>query len=604
MLGACLAVRDDCPNRFYQIDRDMKQSESQSESTQSIPAQAPGDRLTQAASRQLALYAAIVVIALAAAMFGLNYLASLTSSAAGMSRQAVDVENNIITSYLREEPPQMNSLRSSDAVSSMVMAHVMEGLLRYDENSQLAPGVAERWEQDGSTVTFWLRDDARWSNGEPVTAHDFEFAWKTVLAPATGSQYAFLLYPILNAEAANNGEISTDEIGVEAVDDRTLVVTLETPIAYFDRMVAYMTFMPVNEAFYEQTNGRYGADADQMLYNGPFIMTSWVHGASMQLRKNPYYWDADRIKLDGLNYAHMTSDSNTLQNLFKDGQIAIADLTSEMLEEAMFQRWPLSQFMEGTTFYTEFNHRPDRLTRNLNLRKAMLLVHDPSELVNRVIKLPGYLPAETLFPRWVEGMNGPFREEYPLPPLQRDVEKAREHLQMALDELGLEELPPLVFLSSDTPVARIQSEYYQEVFRRYLGIELLIDRQVFRQRLEKMTAGDFDLVGAGWGPDYNDPLTFADLFASWNLNNRGRYSNPELDAQVRIAQSSLDPQERTDAFGEIHRIIREQVVIMPDYERGYVYVTDPRVKGIVRHVFGAETDFTNAWIDVDAGDDQ
>ena len=143
----------------------------------------------------------------------------------------------------------------------------------------------------------------------------------------------------------------------------------------------------------------------------------------------------------------------------------------------------------------------------------MLLVHDPSELVNRVIKLPGYLPAETLFPRWVEGMNGPFREEYPLPPLQRDVEKAREHLQMALDELGLEELPPLVFLSSDTPVARIQSEYYQEVFRRYLGIELLIDRQVFRQRLEKMTAGDFDLVGAGWGPDYNDPLTFADLFA-------------------------------------------------------------------------------------------
>ncbi|MEX0740730.1 MAG: peptide ABC transporter substrate-binding protein [Pseudohongiella sp.] len=559
--------------------------------------QATGDKLTRAAGKQLAVYALAAVAVLVAAMFLLNALAGLTSSAAGMSRMAVDVENNTITTYLREEPPQMSSLRSSDAVSSMVMHHVMEGLLRFDASGELVGGVAERWEQEGTRVTFWLREDARWSNGEPVTAHDFEFAWKTVLDPATASQYAFIMYPILNAEKANNGEMSIDEIGVEAIDDFTLEVTLETPIAYFDRMVGYVTYLPVNEAFYHQTNGRYGADADEMLYNGPFIMTSWVHGASLQLRKNPMYWGADRIRLDGINYAHMTSDSNTLLNLFKDGQIVIADLTSEMLDEAMLQRWSLGQFMQGNVFYTEFNHRPERLTSNRNLRKALSLVHDSSELVNRVIKLPGYLPGESLFPNWIQGMDGPFREEYPVPNSPPNVALAQQHLALALEELGLEELPPLVFLSSETPVARIQAEYYQEVFRRDLGIELLIDAQIFRQRLQKMTDGDFDLVGSGWGPDYNDPLTFADLFASWNLNNRGRYSNPALDAQVRIAQSSLDRQERLDAFGEIQRILLEDVVIMPDYERGYVYVTDARVRGIVRHVFGAETDFTHAWIE-------
>lgn len=559
--------------------------------------QAPGDRLTRAAGKQLSLYALAAVALLVAVMFILNALAGLTSSAAGMSSMAVDVENNTITSYLREEPPQMDSMRASDAVSAIVMYHVMEGLLRFDADGELVGGVAERWEQEGTKVTFWLRDNARWSNGEPVTAHDFEFAWKHLLSPSVGSQYAFILYPILNAEKANNGEVPTDEVGVEAIDDFTLQVTLETPIAYFDQMVGYVTYLPVNEAFYRETAGRYGADADQMIYNGPFMMTSWVHGASMQLVKNPYYWDADRIKLDGINFAHMTSDSNTLLNLFKDGQIAIADLTAEMLDEAMLRNWSLNQFMEGTVFYTEFNHRPERLTSNYNLRKALSLVHDSSELVNRVIKLPGYLPGESLFPNWIQAVDGPFREEYPVPNSPPDVELAREHLALALEELSLEELPPLVFLSSETPVARIQAEYYQEVFRRDLGIELLIDAQIFRQRLQKMTDGDFDMVGSGWGPDYNDPLTFADLFASWNLNNRGRYSNPALDAQVRIAQSSLDRQERLDAFGEIQRILLEDVVIMPDYERGYVYVTDPQVRGIVRHVFGSETDFTHAWIE-------
>jgi oligopeptide transport system substrate-binding protein len=143
----------------------------------------------------------------------------------------------------------------------------------------------------------------------------------------------------------------------------------------------------------------------------------------------------------------------------------------------------------------------------------------------------------------------------------------------------------------------MQAEYYQEVFKRNLGVDVIIDSQIFRQRLEKMTQGEFDMVMAGWGPDYDDPLTFADLFTSWNLNNRGRYASDALDAQVRIAQSSLDTEERMRAFGEIQRLIYEDVVIIPNYERGYVYVTDPRLRGMIRRVIGAEIDFTYAWIE-------
>ena len=560
--------------------------------------QRPSDeRLLSAASRQLAVFAALAFAVLIVLMFLLNWLAGLTSSAAGMSSLAVDVENNSINAFLRNEPPQLDSTKASDAISGVVLGHTMEGLLRYEANGELGPGIAERWQQNGTEVTYWLRDNAFWSNGDPITAHDFEFAWKKVLDPVTASQYAFILYPVLNAEKANRGEVPLDAVGVRALDDRTLQVTLETPIAYFDKLVAFQTFLPVQQAFYEQTAGRFGADADTLLYSGPFMMTSWVHGASIRLERNPYYWDSSRAKLDAINFAHMTSDSNTLFNLFKDGQIVMTDLTTQMLEEAMFQQWPIERFAEGTVFFTDFNHRPERLTSNYNLRRALQLVQDSSVLVNRVIKLPGYQPGVSLFPEWVQGVNGPFREEFPPVPHRRDTALAREYLQKALQEMGLQQLPPLVLLSGDTPVARLQAEYYQELWRRELGLEIRIDEQIFRQRLQKMTDGEFDMVLSGWGPDYSDGLTFADYYASWNLNNRGRYNNPELDANVRIAQTSLDQAERVRAFAEIQRIVYEDVIQLTDYERGYVYSTDPRVKGVIRRVFGPETDYTYAWID-------
>lgn len=551
---------------------------------------------TRSALKQLVVFSVLAVLFLVVVMYLLNFAASLTSTDVPGAAGAVDFENNEISIYLREDPPQLDTTRATDAVSGLVLGHLMEGLLRYDENFEIAPGLAERWEISGTKATFWLRENARWSNGEPLTAHDFVFAWRTTLDPAVGSQYSFIFYPIKNAEAANTGKMPLESVGIRALDDHTLEVELEQPIAYFDKLVAFVTFVPISQRFYESTNGRYGADAENLLYSGPFTMSSWVHGATLRMEKNPYYWDAENIHLDAINAAFITSDSNTLLNLYKDNRIVLVDLTAEMLEGAMQQRWHLDRFMDGSVFYIEFNHRDGRLTRNLNFRKALQYAQDDGELVDRVIKLPGYLPAKSVFPIWLRGVNATFREEYPAPEVPYDVAKAREYLEKAKQELGITQFPPIVLLADTSPVATIASQYYQEVYKKNLGLDIVIDPQIFRQRLAKMASGDFDLVLSGWGPDYNDPLTFADLFASWNLNNRGHFNNAELDAQVRIAQNSMDTKVRMDAFGEIQQILHDQAVFIGNYERGRVYATHPQVKGILRRAIGAENDYTRAYI--------
>jgi oligopeptide transport system substrate-binding protein len=458
------------------------------------------------------------------------------------------------------------------------------------------PGVAERWEIGPEKATFWLRENAAWSDGKPVTAHDFVFAWQTVVDPATASEYAFIMYAIKNAEAINTGKMRRNQLGARALSDRVLEVDFEQPIAFFDKLVAFGVYNPVRQDFYESRAGRYGADAVDLLYNGPFMVTQWVHGARLRMEKNPHYWNKDAIWLNVIDIPYITRDTKTAVNLFKSGAIARTGLDTEQLEDAMRLRWKLGRYNDGSVFYIDFNFRPDRVTSNHNLRKALQLVSDSGELVNKVIALPGYQPAVSLFPAWLKGVEKPFRQEYPPTPVKPDYTAARQHLEMAKKELGLEQIPPLVLLSDDSPISNRQTEYFQNLFMRTLGIEIKIDKQIFKQRLAKMTAGDFDMVAAGWGPDYDDPLTFGDLYASWNANNRGKYNNPALDRQVRIAQGSLDPRTRMNAFGEIQRILIEDAVMLPNYERGRVYVQDPRLKDVVYRAVGTDPDYTNAYL--------
>ena len=414
--------------------------------------------------------------------------------------------------------------------------------------------------------------------------------------PDTAAEYAFILYPIKNAEAVNQGNLPKEMLGVRAISDSILEVDFERPTPYFDKLAAFNTYFPVREDFFGSTNGRYGADADMLLYNGPYVLDEWVHGASMVWKKNPFYWNDQKGFLDEIVAAYITNDVNANLNLFKDGQIVQTALSAPMLPTAMEQRWQIDRFMDGSLFFLEFNHRSDRMTENLNFRKALLLAQDPNELVYKVLKEASYLPAESLFPVWIQGLEGAFRKEYPAPQHRLDIGKAKEHLDLAKAELGIEEFPPIVLLTGDSSLSLLAAEYYQELYKKNLGLEIRIDAQIFKQRLAKMTSGDFDIVMAGWGPDYYDALTFGDLFASWNLNNRGRYQSDKMDDLVRIAQSELDPRKRMDAFGEIQELIHDDVVIVPMYERGVSFVVDSRLKGFKRRSVGPQVDFNYAYI--------
>lgn len=526
----------------------------------------------------------------------LAVIAALSAPAAlAAAGDALDFETRTLTDALLQEPPQLDSTKATDQVSTMVLGHVMEALTRYDATGALVPGVAERWEVRPDGATFWLRDDARWSDGEPVTAHDFVFAWRNVVDPATASQYAFILSGIENADAITEGEAPIESLGARAVSDHVLEVSFERPIPYFARLVAFATFYPLREDFYRSREGRYAADAEDMLFNGPFMITRWDHGARLHMEKNPYYWDRENIWLNAIHYAYITSDTTALLNLFKDGQIALAPLDSETMEEALRNRWRILSFDDGSVWYIEFNHREGRPTSSYHLRRALALAFDPYEFTNRIVATPGNRPGMSIFPVWLRGHEARLRQEQPPQPPEIDYIEARRQLELAKEELGVDEIPPLVLLTGDSAVANKQAEFLQTLWGDTLGLNIRIDKQIFKQRLEKMTAGDFDMVAAGWGPDYNDPLTFGDLFASWNLNNRGRYSNPDLDACVRKAQTSNDPVERVEAFGCIQHELLDHHAIVPTYERASIYVVQPQLRGFVRSAIGPNIDYTRAW---------
>ena len=553
------------------------------------------EQFADAAAKPLLLLFLLALIFFFSLLWSLHGISQLFSNQT-TANEAVNWSTQSITIAISEEPPQLNNSLSTDQSSGMILGHVMEGLLRFSDNGSIEAGIAEKWAITPTTATFWLRKDARWSNGSPILAKDFVFSWKTALLPETASEYAFLLYTIKNGRAVNEGLLPETELGLSAPEPRKLVVRLERPIAYFDKLMTFPTYFPIQEEFYSERPGRFGADATDLIYSGPFIIKNWIHGARLLLEKNPHYWDKKNIRLNQINIGYITQDASARLNFFKDNKIALTELTADNLDTAMKNRWSIKESQDGALFFLEFNHRQERLTNNLYLRKALQHVIDMEELVYKVTKLPGYLPGKSIFPVWLYGADRLLREEFPAPSVQLDLSLAKQYLDRARQELALESWPDLVLLTGDTPTANTQSEWLQGVLKNKLGLSIKIDKQIFKQRLAKMTSGDFDLVMAGWGPDYDDPLTFGDLFASWNLNNRGRYASSEMDKAIEIAQSAREPKRRMEAFNIIQNTIFEDVVILPMYERGSTYVIHPQLKNVKKRVLGASTDYTKAYV--------
>ncbi len=503
---------------------------------------------------------------------------------------------NTVTIAMGAEPPDLNGTKATDSESFFILGHVMEGLTRAGKDGKPSPAVAERWEITDAGATFHLRPTAKWSDGKPVTAHDFVYAWRTVVDPANASEYAFILFPVKNAEKIVSKKAAVETLGVQALDDRTLKVTFEQPCGYFLSLMSFATYFPVREDFHKLHGERYGADADKLLYNGPFRLTQWVHGASLRLEKNSVYWNADSVKIAAIDIPYITPDLSAQLNLFTDKKIDLVSLGKTTLRTAMRERFRMKKYSDGTVFYLEYNFRKGRITGNKNLRRAIQLAFDGDEYVDKVVSIPGTVVGRSLIPAWIAGKNSLFREDYPLTALKPNLTLAKKHLSEAMRELKLKEPPTLVWLTGDSPGASKEAEYFQNLLQTQLGITLKIDKQIFKQRLAKMSAGEFDIVSAGWGPDYNDPMTFADLMTSWNENNRGHWRNPRYDALIRQAQSTTNSVVRMDAMAEAEKILLEEMPILPLYERSVVYTQSDRLVSVGRRAVGFDPDFTTATI--------
>lgn len=509
---------------------------------------------------------------------------------------AIDYQNKNISITLGAEPPSLNTLHASDQVSFFILEHVMEGLLALDAQGKLIPGIAKHWNMNETEAVFYLRDDAYWSDGKKVRAQDFVFAWRSMVNPKTAARYAFIMSPIKNAERINGGELPVESLGVVAIDDYTLRVTFERPCAYFLSLTAFVSYYPVREDFYKQRPDKYFSDIQHMVFNGPFKLSEWTHGSNLRLDKNQSFWNKEAIQINGINIPYITKDTNVAFNLFRNNEIVYADLGGNTIKQALQEHMHIKEFKVGALEYINFNHRNPRLTANHNLRLAIKYIFEPEGLVYKVVGIPGNQPSYSIFPTWLQGYEKPFYLEYPPERESVSLQKAQHHLQLAKKELKLNALPPLILLTSDIPGSVKKAEYLQGLLQSTLNIQVKIDKQIFKQRLSKMKQGDFDLTLASWGPDYNDPSTFSDLFYSKNSNNYGRYKNKKYDYWVNITRNSSDTKIRMEAFSKLQTIIQEDLVIIPYLERGIVYVENPGISNVARRIFGGDPSFRYASI--------
>ncbi|MGE3974045.1 MAG: peptide ABC transporter substrate-binding protein [Bdellovibrionales bacterium] len=539
------------------------------------------------------LYRSLTKISGSLTLTALTFLVALCLASPALHA----AKNSTLTLALMGEPPQLDHSRATDVESFFVLGHVLDGLVRYDKAGKIIPAAADKWELNEKGAKFFLKKGLKWSDGSPLTAHDFVFAWRVAVDPKTASEYSGIFYHIKNAEAVNKGSKPVTELGVKAVDDTTLEVVFEKPCGYFVSLTAFATFLPIKESFYNAQKGKYGADADKILYNGPYKITNWVHGASMKMEKNPHYWNAKNIHVDVIDIPYMTPDDGARFNLFKTKKIDVLyRLGKDDVQNAQKEKFKLQKFSDGTLFYMLFNFREGRVTANKNLRKAIAAVLNPREYVSKVVTIPGTLPGTGLVPTYMMGVSQSFRKEFPVPLRKQNIAEAKKYLELAKQELKMKTLPTISWTTSDTPVAVREAEYFQNLLKSTLGIDLKIDKQIFKQRLAKQQSGDFDIVSAGWGPDYADPMTFIDLFASWNNNNNGRWVNKEYDALVEKATMNSNQKQRMADMAKAEKIMLDDLAILPLYERTVMYTADAKVQGIVRRAVGYDPDYINVKI--------
>lgn len=485
----------------------------------------------------------------------------------------------------QEEPGSLHPGTAQGTHDSWVLEHAFEGLTKKTPEGEIVPGMAKDWEvsDDGITWTFNLRDDVVWSNGDPVTAHDFEYAWKYVLNPETASEYAYQMYYLAGGEEYNSSEDKDkyaeleEKVGVKALDDHTLEVKLAEPTPYFLDLTSFYTYYPVNKKVQEE-NPDWALEAETYVSNGAYKLTEWKHKDSMKLEKNENYYDKDKINLDEVNFV-MIESADTAWQMYQSGELDLVyPLPQDVIPELKSKNDPELDIAPDLSLYYYNLNNDVKPFNNVKVRKALSMAIDRKALVEHVAQ-GGQKPAYGIIPPGIPDVEGDFQENSG-DLFKEDVEEAKKLLKEGLAEEGMDKMPEFTFTYNTDDGHKKIGEAVQEMWRKNLDISVTLENVEFQVKLDREKAGDYEISRGGWIGDYVDPMTFIDLWVTDGSFNDANWSNKEYDNYVKIAKTSMDKKERMEAMHKAEEILIDEMPIIPLYFYTKPHTVKSYVKGV------------------------
>ncbi|MCD2256088.1 peptide ABC transporter substrate-binding protein [Lactobacillus sp. CC-MHH1034] len=505
---------------------------------------------------------------------------SSSSSSASNSKTFTRMEGDTIQT--------MDPSTNTDAISGQALIDTMDGFYRYN-GKKLQPAIATSVAEptnDGKTYTIKLRKDAKWANGDPVTAKDFVYGWRRTVDPKTASQYAYLYNQVENAQDIQSGKKSPDTLGIKALDDHTVEITLSEAVPYFNGLMTNPAFFPQNQKFVEKMGKKYGTSAKYALSNGPFILKGWTGtNNSWTESKNKDYWNAKAVKLNAVK-VQVVKDPSTSLNLYQSGKLNDAILSGENAQQ-MKNDPAFTPRKQSSVFFVEMNQKTIPAFKNEKIRQAISMSINRKELVNKVLG-NGSLAADNVTPQGL--MDDPTTgKDFAKEAASKDSQyttynpkKAKQLFKEGLQEVGAKNVN-VTLLGDDTDNAKKMNEYLQSTWQDNLpGLKVTLQNVPFKTRLTRSQNGQFDMVVSAWGADYPDPISFLDLFTTDNSYNNGKWSNSQYDQLVQDSKTTdvLNKEKRWDDLMQAQNIITEQQGVVPLYQRVEAHLVNKKVKNL------------------------
>ncbi len=523
--------------------------------------------------------------------------AILVLSSLGLSACSTNTPTNITSNSIKMttfgELTTLDSVDYNDVPTSDMIGQVFEGLYRVAPNNQIELGMAASTphiSDDGLVYTFTLKDNIKWSNGQPVTAYDFVYTYRKLVDPveAKGIQSAEVFK---NASKIAKGELAVEELGVKALDNQTLEITLEYPAPYLPKLLTGTRFLPQSVEFASAMGDKYGVSSDDIVSNGPYLLKGW-HGSEVEWRlvKNPDYWDSEHVSIDEIT-VNVSKEVATSTTLFDAGEVQYTAISDNFVDQYK-ARPEFHTQPKAMTGYMSFNVLRE-VTGNVHFRRAIAMAYDKEALVTNVMKdgstaLNGIVPSNFGF----NDVTGEDFRDISGDVLPYNVEKAQEEWNLAKKDLGRDTVT-VTLLTSDTGTSKLVGEYLQAQIQQNLpGVTLTIKSVPLKNRLELEKQDDFDIFYGTWTPDYQDPMNFLEQYITNGGINFANYTNKTYDDMIADIQTNLatNGNARFEKMIEAEHILAEDAIVAPIYQGAQSYLLAPNVKGLLVTPFGRSVD--------------